>query len=77
MNEREKGGADWYRKGTEAMQHKNWGYAIECFTNCVRLVPDNVLYRQARIGCIRKSYGDNGTGAKMAGMRLMGIRTRI
>ncbi len=77
MNEREKGGADWYRKGTEAMQHKNWGYAIECFTNCVRLVPDNVLYRQARVGCIRKSYGDNGTGAKMAGMRLMGIRTRI
>ncbi|MGV2338837.1 MAG UNVERIFIED_CONTAM: tetratricopeptide repeat protein [Planctomycetaceae bacterium] len=41
MNEREKGGADWYRKGTEAMQHKNWGYAVECFTNCVRLVPDN------------------------------------
>jgi tetratricopeptide (TPR) repeat protein len=77
MNEREKGGAEWYRKGTEAMQHKNWNYAVECFTNCIRLVPDNVLYRQSRVGCIRKSYGDNGSGAKMASMRLMGVRTRI
>ncbi len=77
MNEREKGGAEWYRKGTEAMQHKNWSYAIECFSNCARLVPDNVLYRQARIGCIRKSYDDNGTGARMAGMRLMGVKGRI
>jgi tetratricopeptide (TPR) repeat protein len=77
MNEREKGGAEWYRKGTEAMQHKNWNYAVECFTNCTRLVPDNVLYRQSRVGCIRKSYGDNGSGAKMASMRLMGVRTRI
>lgn len=77
MNEREKGGAEWYRKGTEAMQHKNWNYAIECFSTCARLVPDNVLYRQARVGCIRKSYGDNGSGAKMAGMRLMGVKGRI
>ncbi|MFN9041973.1 MAG: tetratricopeptide repeat protein, partial [Planctomyces sp.] len=77
MNEREKGGAEWYRKGTEAMQHKNWNYAVECFTNCIRLVPDNVLYRQSRVGCIRKSYSDNGSGAKMASMRLMGVRTRI
>ena len=77
MNEREKGGAEWYRKGTEAMQHKNWNYAVECFTNCTKLVPDNLLYRQSRVGCIRKSYNDNGTGGKMASMRLMGVRTRI
>lgn len=73
----EKAAADSFRKGTEAMNHKNWDYAIECFLTCSKLVPDNVLYRQSRHGCIRKSYNDNGSGAKMAGMRLMGVKSRI
>ncbi len=77
MNEREKGGQEWFRKGTEAMNHKNWDYAIECFGNCVRLMPEHLLYRQSKHGCIRKQYNDNKTGAKMAGMRLMGVRGRI
>lgn len=77
MNEREKGAQDWFRKGTEAMNHKNWDYAIECFSNCVRLMPEHLLYRQSKHGCIRKQYNDNGTGAKMAGMRLMGVKGRL
>ena len=77
MSEREKGAQDWFRKGTEAMNHKNWDYAIECFTNCVRLMPEHLLYRQSKHGCIRKSYNDNGSGARMAGMRLMGVKTRL
>ncbi len=77
MNEREKGAQEWFRKGTEAMNHKSWDYAIECFTNCVRLMPEHLLYRQAKHGCIRKQYNDNGSGAKMAGMRLMGVKGRL
>ena len=77
MNEREKGALDWFRKGTEAMNHKNWDYAIECLSNCVRLVPEHLVYRQTKHGCIRKQYNDNRTGAKMAGMRLMGVKGRI
>jgi tetratricopeptide (TPR) repeat protein len=77
MNDREKGAQDWFRKGTEAMNHKNWGYAIESFDKSCRLMPENLLYRQMKHGCIRKSYDDNGTGAKMASMRLMGVRGRI
>ena len=77
MSEREKGAQDWFRKGTEAMNHKNWPYAIECFSNCVRLMPEHLLYRQSKHGCLRKSYNDNGSGAKMAGMRLMGVKTRL
>lgn len=77
MNEREKGATEWFRKGTEAMNHKNWEYAIQCFSRCVALMPDHLLYRQTKHGCIRKLYNDNGTGAKMAGMRLMGVRGRI
>ena len=77
MSEREKGAQDWFRKGTEAMNHKSWDYAIECFTNCVRLMPEHLLYRQSKHGCLRKLYNDNGSGAKMAGMRLMGVKTRL
>lgn len=77
MDEREKGAQDWFRKGTEAMNHKNWDYAIKAFGMCVVLMPEVLLYRQSKHGCIRKSFNDNGTGAKMAGMRLMGIRGRI
>ena len=77
MEEREKGAQDWFKKGTEAMNHKNWDYAVKAFGMCVVLMPEVILYRQSKHGCIRKSFNDNGSGAKMAGMRLMGIRGRI
>lgn len=77
MDERAKGAQEWFRKATEAMNHQNWDYAVECFTNCVRLVPDNVMYRQTRHGCLRKKYGDNGSGARMAGVKLMGVRGKL
>lgn len=77
MDERAKGAQEWFRKATEAMNHQNWDYAVECLTNCVRLVPDNVMYRQTRHGCLRKKYDDNGSGARMAGMKLMGVRGKL
>lgn len=77
MNDREKGAQDWYLKGTGAMNHKNWDYAVECFINCVRLMPEHLVYRQAKHGCLRKKFGDNGSGAKMSGMRLMGVKGRL
>jgi tetratricopeptide (TPR) repeat protein len=77
MEEREKAAQDWFKKGTEAMNHKNWDFAIMAFGMSVTMMPEVVLYRQSKHGCIRKSFNDNGTGAKMAGMRLMGIRGRI
>lgn len=69
--------ADCFRRGTEAMQKQNWDYAIQMFSQCVRFVPDNLLFRQTLRGAERKKYGDNKTGAKMTGMKLMGPRGRI
>jgi len=68
---------DCYKKGNEAMLKENWDYAIDMYTKAVRLVPDNLLYRQALRGVEGKKYKGNKTGAKMAGLRLTGIRTRI
>ncbi len=77
MNDRQKAAQEWFKKATEAMNHKNWGYAIEALDKSCRLDPENVMFRQVKHGNIRKSYNENGTGAKMAGMRLMGVKGRI
>jgi len=59
------------------MSKENWDYAIEMFGKSVMLVPDNLLYRQTLRGVERKKYGDNGSGAKMAGFRLGTVKTRV
>lgn len=73
----ERAAQDWFRKGTEALQKENYKYAIECFGTSSRMKPDNVLFRQTRHGSIERLYDNNGTGAKMASVRIMGIRGRI
>ncbi len=75
--EKKKIAADCWKKGSEAMSKENWDYAIEMFGKAVTLVPDNLLYRQTLRGVERKKYGDNGSGAKMAGLRLGTVKTRI
>lgn len=66
-----------FRKGTEAMNKENWDYAIDSFTKSTVLDPENLVYRQTRLGCLRKKYDDNGVGAKMANMKLMKFRSKI
>lgn len=73
----QKAAQEWFRKGTEALQKENYPYAVECFGTAVKMQPDNVVYRQTRHGSIEKMYGENGTGARMASVRTVGIRGRI
>jgi tetratricopeptide (TPR) repeat protein len=67
----------WWRKGTDALAKQNWDYAIDAFGRAVEQVPDNLVYRQSYRGAICKKYGDNKSGARMSGAKLMGTRTRI
>jgi len=70
--------SDCYRKGVEAMDKKNWDFAVQMFSTCARFVPDNVMYRQLLRKTEYKKYGDNRTGAgTFAKSKLMGIRSRI
>lgn len=69
--------ADCFRKGNEAMAKENWDYAVDMLDKSTALDPANLMYRQVKRGCTRKKYGENGTGARMSGMKLMGVRTRI
>ncbi len=67
---------DCFRKGTEAMAKQNWDYAIEMIGQAVKFDQGNLLFRQTLRGVEQRKY-PKGTGAKMAGMRLMGVKTSL
>lgn len=69
--------ADCFKKGTEAANKENYDYAVEMISKSVALVPDNLLFRQTLRGCEKRMYRNNGSGARMAGVKLMGIRGQI
>src|SRR3954471_12381691 len=70
---------DCFLKGNQAMEKKNFDYAVKMHSTAVQLVPDNLVFRQTLRGCERRLYGENKTGAKLAGLRLRlsGVRSRI
>lgn len=59
------------------MAREDWEYAGQMFGTSVSLVPDNLLYRQTLRGVQYRRYNNNKKGAKMAGVKLVGIRGRI
>ena len=66
-----------WKKGSSATSNENWDFAVEMFSTAVNLVPENLVYRQSLRGAEYRKYNNNGTGARMAGAKLMGIRSRI
>ena len=68
---------DCWRKGNEAIPKENWDYAIDMYGKAVQIAPANLTYRQSLRATERKKYKDNGTGASMAGMRLMTTRGKV
>jgi tetratricopeptide (TPR) repeat protein len=68
---------DCWMKGNQALAKGNFDYAIEMYGKAVALAPDNLNFRQSLRGAEYKKYGNNKTGAKMAGMRLTGTRNTI
>lgn len=66
-----------FQKASQAMSKEQWDYAIQMLTQCVLLDPANLFYRQTLRGCEERKYKNNGTGAPMASMRLMGIKAKI
>lgn len=69
--------SDCYKRAGEAMNKQNWGYAVEMFLMCSKLVPDNLMYRQALRGCEKKKYNDNKSGASMAFLKISSARSKV
>jgi tetratricopeptide (TPR) repeat protein len=69
--------ADCWKRGNEALAREQWDYAVDMATQAMALVPENVLYRKTLRGATKKKYKDNGSGARMASMKLMKVRGRM
>jgi tetratricopeptide (TPR) repeat protein len=69
--------ADCWRRGNEAIPKENWDYAIQMYRTSVKMVPENLAYRQSLRFTEYKKYDNNMTGAKMANVKLMPVRGRI
>ena len=54
---------DCYRRGTDALNSRNFPFAVDMYSTCVRMDPGNLMYRQILRGAERKMYDENGTGA--------------
>ncbi len=66
-----------WKSGTAAVSKQNFDYAVEQFSTAAKLVPENLVYRQCLRGAEYARYKNNGSGARMSGPKLMGIRSRI
>ncbi|RPI89284.1 MAG: tetratricopeptide repeat protein [Planctomycetaceae bacterium] len=69
--------ADCWRRGNEAIAKENWDYGIQMYFTAVKLIPDNLMYRQSLRFTEYKKYNNNGTGATMASMRSMGSKGSV
>jgi tetratricopeptide (TPR) repeat protein len=66
-----------FQRANEAALKQNYDYAITMYTQCCKLCPDNLLYRQSLHGVLKKKYGDNKKGSRMAAVRVMGPKGKI
>lgn len=66
-----------WKRGSEAMAKESWDFAIDMFAQCVTLDPGNLMYRQTLRGVEYRKYGNNKTGARLSGPKLMRIRSKI
>ncbi|QDT16965.1 tetratricopeptide repeat protein [Alienimonas californiensis] len=66
-----------WQHGNGALSKQNFDLAIQMYYQAATKDPGNLLYRQSLRGAERKKYNDNGTGASMKGVKLMGVKGRI
>jgi tetratricopeptide (TPR) repeat protein len=68
----------YFQKGGEAMQKNNLDYAIDMFREALKLVPENILYRQALRGVERRKFGnDPSKVGRLVGARLQSARLGV
>jgi tetratricopeptide (TPR) repeat protein len=74
--EKRKLARQFFTRATQAEGKQNWEYAVEMWRNAVKLDPENQDFRLHLRQAQRQVYGNNGSGAKMASLRLRGFRSK-
>lgn len=71
-------GADhWFEKGTDAMNHRNWDYALECFEQAIRIEPNELEYRKQKHRSSRRKFGTSKQVSSVGKVKLGAIRSRL
>ena len=66
-----------WQHGNGALSKQNFDLAIQMYYQAAQKDRGNLLYRQSLRGAEKKKYKDNGSGASMKGLKLMGPRGRV
>jgi len=67
-----------FATGNDAAKQQNFDYAIQMYRDACKLVPDNLLYRQALRGVERRKFGNEPSKvSRLVGARLQPARLRI
>lgn len=67
----------WCAKGSDAMNHRNWSYALQCMEEAVKLDPDNLSYRRVKHRASRRTCGKDGTISNVGKVKLAAIKSRL
>ena len=71
------GAEQWFLNGVDAMDRRNWEYALECLTQAVRLGPDELEYRKQKHRCSRRRFGKTDSPSKVVAVKIVALRSRI
>lgn len=77
-NPREQKAKAFFQYGNDAAMKNNYRYAIQMYQDACKLVPENLMYRQALRGIERRQFDNEPTKVgRMAGARVQPIRLRV
>jgi len=67
----------FFQYGNDAALKQNFEYAIQMYREACKLAPDNLLYRQALRGIVRKKFGnDPSKVGRLVGAKIQPIRLK-
>ncbi len=74
-NPREEKAKTFFNYGNDAALKSNFDYAIQMYKEACKLVPDNIMYRQALRGIARRKFGNEPSKVgRLVGARMQPIR---
>jgi tetratricopeptide (TPR) repeat protein len=77
-NANEKRAQVYFKTGNDALVKKNFDYAIDMYREALKLVPENLLYRQSLRGAERHKFGnDPSRVSRLVGPRVQSIRLGV
>lgn len=66
-----------FEHGTRCAEKNDYDYATQLFSQCVVEDPGNVVFLQSFLANLQKKYGNNKSGARMAGLKIKSPRSTL